>query len=136
MLPPRKDPFPNQDINTLLIGKYQSLPLHLPKFPIGYKSLRNKADHDLHEYTDTSHIDKYDSSRTDKDKSIDNLKSMNDKNSDDKYKEGNLQHQHGNESVINKTKEEESLIKRFMSMNFQKKVIQYVVGTVTSRGKK
>ena len=60
---------------------------------------------------------------------------MNNKNSDDKYKEENLQHQHDNESVINKTKEEEASIKLLMSMNFQQKVINYVIGTVTSCGK-
>ena len=38
----------------------------------------------------------------------------------DKYKEDNLQHQDGNESAINKTKEDEALIKRLMSMNFKK----------------
>ena len=30
---------------------------------------------------------------------------MNNKNIDDEYKEDNLQHQHGNESFINKAKE-------------------------------
>ena len=30
---------------------------------------------------------------------------MKKKNDDEKYKEENLQHQHGNESVINKTKD-------------------------------
>ena len=61
---------------------------------------------------------------------------MKNKNYYDEYKEDNFQHQHGNESVINKTKEEEELIRRLMSMNFQQKVIQYVIGTVTSCGKK
>ena len=44
---------------------------------------------------------------------------MNNKKSDEKYKEENLQRQHSNEIVINKTREEEALIKRLMSMNFQ-----------------
>ena len=117
-----------------MIEKYQILPPHLHKFPPGFKSLRNEAADDPHEYTDTSRTDKYDMSRTDKDKSIENLKSMNNKNSDDEYKEENSQHQHGNESVINKTKQEEAFIKRLMSMNFQQKVIHYVIGTVTSCG--
>ena len=92
-------------MNTLGIEKYQSLPPHLPKFPFGFKSLRNEGDCDHHESTYTSRTDKNYTSRTDKDDSIENLIAMNNKNSDDKYKEDNLKHQHGNESVINKTKE-------------------------------
>ena len=42
---------------------------------------------------------------------------MKNKNSDEKYKEENSKHQHGNEIAFNKTKEEEALMKRFMSMN-------------------
>ena len=42
---------------------------------------------------------------------------MKNTNGDEEYKEYNLQHQHGNENIINKTKEEESLIRRLMSMN-------------------
>ena len=37
--------------------------------------------------------------------SIENVKSMNNTNDDDKYKEDNSQHQDGNESFIIKTKE-------------------------------
>ena len=59
---------------------------------------------------------------------------MNNTNDYDEYKEDNLQHQDGNESVINKTKEEEALIKRLMSMNFKQNVIQYVIDIVTSCG--
>ena len=44
---------------------------------------------------------------------------MKNKNDDDKYKEENSQPQDGNKSVINKTKEEEALIKLLMSMNFK-----------------
>ena len=94
---PRKDPIPNQDINTLGARKYQSLPPQLPKFCPGYKSLIKKEDDDCHDYADTS--------RTDKEYSIYTIKFTNDKNSDDKYKEENSQHQHGNGTVINKTKE-------------------------------
>ena len=54
---------------------------------------------------------------------------------DDNYKDDNLQHRDVNESFINKTKEEESLIKRLMSMNFKQNVIQYVIDIVTSCGK-
>ena len=129
--PPRKDPIPNQNKNTLGIKKYQSLPPHVPKFSPGFKSLRNEADGDNHEYTDTSRTDKDDMSLTNQDNSIENLKSMKNKNDNEEYKEENLQHQNGNGRVINKTKEEEAFIKRLMSMNFQQKFIQYVIGTVT-----
>ena len=83
-----------------MIEKYQSLPPHLPKFPPGFKSLRNKADDDHHESSDTPHTDKDDFSRTDEDESIENLKFMSNKSSDGEYKENNLQHQHGYESGI------------------------------------
>ena len=59
---------------------------------------------------------------------------MENKNDDDEYKEDNSQHQHGSESVITKTKEEEALIRRLASMHFQEKFIQYGIGTVTSCG--
>ena len=36
-LPPRKDPIPNQDINTLGLKNYQYLPPHVPTFPPGFK---------------------------------------------------------------------------------------------------
>ena len=75
----RNDTITSQGINTLGIEKYQSLPPHLPKFTPRFKSLRNEAADDPNEYTDTSRTDKYDMSRTDKDKSIENLKSMNNK---------------------------------------------------------
>ena len=43
---PRNYPIPNQDINILITEKYQSIPLHLEKFPPGFKSLINEAhDH-------------------------------------------------------------------------------------------
>ena len=70
------------------IKKDQNLPPHLPKFCPGYNSLRNKADDDRHDSTYLS--------RTDKEDYIDNIKSMNQKNNDDKYKEIILQHQHSN----------------------------------------
>ena len=44
-------------------------------------------------------------SRTDQDDSIEDVKSMKNTNYDDEYKEDNSQHQHGNETDINKTKE-------------------------------
>ena len=55
-------------------------------------------------------------------------------NDDDEYKDDNYLHQHGNEIVINTTKEEEALIKRFMYMNFKQNVILYVIDIVTSCG--
>ena len=57
MLPLRNDPIPNQDKNTSGIEKYQILPPHVPKFPPGFKSLRNKVDDDHPESTDTSSTD-------------------------------------------------------------------------------
>ena len=43
---------------------------------------------------------------------------MKNKYDDDEYKEDNLQHQHDNETVFNKTKEERAFIGRLVSMNF------------------
>ena len=61
---------------------------------------------------------------------------MKNTNDDDKYKEYNLQHQHGNETVINKTKEEAALIKRLISMNSKQSFIQYVIDIDTSSWEK
>ena len=44
-------------------------------------------------------------SRTNRDDSIENGKAMKNTNNDEQYKEDNQQHQYGNESVINTTKE-------------------------------
>ena len=49
-LPPQKDPIQNQDKNTLDIEKDQILPPHVPQFPPVFKSLRNEANDDNHEY--------------------------------------------------------------------------------------
>ena len=35
--PPRKDPIPNQDTNTLGLQKYQCLPPHVPPYPPRFK---------------------------------------------------------------------------------------------------
>ena len=73
---------------------------------------------------------------------------MKNTNDDDKYKEGTLKHQYSNESFdnpktsdtsrnesfINTTKEEESLIKWLMTINFKRHAIQYVVDIVISCG--
>ena len=80
--PPRKDPIPNPDKNTLGIEKYQSLPTHVPKLPPGFKYLRNEANDDHHESTDNSRTDKDDTSRTDKDDSIENINTTRNKNYD------------------------------------------------------
>ena len=69
-------------------------------------------------------------------------------NDDDKYKEGTSKLQDGNERVdnpetsdtlcdesfIRTTKEEESLIKRLMTVNLKYHVIQYVIDMVTLCG--
>ena len=61
--PPRKDPILNQDKNTLGLQKDQCLQLHVPPFTPGFKSLRNNANDDIPETTNTSHTDKDDTSR-------------------------------------------------------------------------
>ena len=76
MYPPRKDPVPNQDKNTLGPQKYQCLPSRVPPFSSGFKSLRNEANNDNPETTDISRTDKYDTSRTNRDDFIENLKAM------------------------------------------------------------
>ena len=124
MSPPRKDLIPNQDINRLGNEKDQSLPPQLAKYFSGYKSLIHKAKDNHNDSTDTS--------RTDKEDYINNLKAINNKNIDDKYTYDNSQDNNSNESVINKTKEEEDLMDRLMSMNFPRKVINDVIGTINS----
>ena len=92
MLPPRKDPIPNQDINILGTKKYQILPPQLAKYPTGYKSLINKSEDGRNYSTDNS--------RTDKEYCVNNLKSINNKIIDDEYKYDNSQDHNSNESVI------------------------------------
>ena len=75
MSPPRTDTNPNQDKNILGLEKYQCLPSNVPLFYSGIKSLRNEADDDDHETTDTSRPDKDDTSHTNRNDSIENLKS-------------------------------------------------------------
>ena len=76
MSPPRKDPIPNQDKNTLGLQNDQFLPSHVPPFSSGFKSLRNKANDDNPETTDTSRINKYDTASTNQDDSIENVNAM------------------------------------------------------------
>ena len=74
-MPQRKDPIPDQNINMLGTKKYQNFPPQLPKFCPGYKLLRNEADDDSNDSTDMS--------RTDKEDFLENVKAMNNKNSDE-----------------------------------------------------
>ena len=76
MYPPRKGPIPNQDKNTLVIQKDLCLPSHVTPFSSGFKSLRNNSNDDNPETTDTSRTDKDDTSRTNWDYSIENVKAM------------------------------------------------------------
>ena len=128
MLPPRQYPITNQDTNILGTEKDQSLPPQLAKYTSGYKSLINEAEDGHYYYTDTS--------RTDKEDSVNNLKAVNDKNIDDEYKYDNSPDNNSNGSVINKTKEEEAFMERLIQMSFPREVINYVIGTITSCGKK
>ena len=82
MSPPRKDPIPNQDNNTLGLQRYQCLSSHVNTFSSVFKSLRNKANGDNPETKDTLRTDKDDTSRTNRYDSIENIKAM--KNDDDK----------------------------------------------------
>ena len=84
--PPRKDLIPNQDKNTLGLQKYQCLPPQLPPFNPGFKSLRNEANDDNPETIDTSITDKDDTSHTNQDDYIENVKATKNKNNYDKYK--------------------------------------------------
>ena len=84
--PPRKDPILNQDKNTLWLQKYQYLPPHIPPFPPGFKSLINQVNDYNPETTDTSGTDKDDTSCTNRNVSIENVKAMKNTNDDDEYK--------------------------------------------------
>ena len=64
MYTPRKDTNPNQNKNTLELQKDQYLPSHVTPFSSGFKSLKNEANDDNLETTDTSRTDKDDTSRT------------------------------------------------------------------------
>ena len=63
------------------------------------------------------------------------MKAINNKDNDDEYKYDNSQNHNINESFINKTEEEETLIEIFMPMNLPRKVVNYVIGTISSFGK-
>ena len=87
MSPPRKDPITNQYTNIFSTKKYQSLPLHLEKYPPGYKSLLNDA-HDTNS-TEDDRNDSTDNSFNKKEDYVNNLKVANNKDNDDKYKDEN-----------------------------------------------
>ena len=53
MSPPRKYLNPNQYVNILSTGKYQSHLPQLAKFPPGFKLLINKSKDDPNDSTDT-----------------------------------------------------------------------------------
>ena len=101
MSPLRKDPILNQDINRLITKKDQNIPPHFEKFPPGSKSFLNDAndpnstDYDLNDSTDTS--------RNEKEDSVNNMRVTNNKDIDDKYKDENSKSLNSNESFINKT---------------------------------
>ena len=101
MLPPRKDPIPNQDINILITKKYQILSPHLAKFPPGFKSLINDANDP--NSTEDDRNDSTDTSRNERKYSVNNLEVTNNKDIDDKYKYDNSKVLIINEKVINKT---------------------------------
>ena len=81
-MPPRKDPIPNEKKN-LGLPKYQCFLPHIPPFHPGFKSLRNVANYNNPDTTDTSRTDKDDTARTNVDDSIENVKSMKNKHYDD-----------------------------------------------------
>ena len=102
MFPPRKDLIPNQDIKMLGTKRDQIIPPQLAKLCPGYKSLINKEEDGCNDSTDIS--------RTDKEYSVDNLKSINNKNIDEGYKDENSQHHNSNESVIKKLNRKNHLL--------------------------
>ena len=74
---------------------------HVPPFSYGIKSLRNKANDDNPENTDTPRTDKDDTSHTNRYDSIKILQDTKNTNDDDEYKEDTSKHQDSNESVGN-----------------------------------
>ena len=119
------------------LNKDQCLTPCVPPFLPGYKRLLNKEYNDSTETTYTSQSEKDDTPHTNRDDSIEKVKDTKNTNDDYKYKEDTLKHQDVNECVdnpetsdtlrdasfIKKTKEEEALIKRSMTMNVNLHVI-------------
>ena len=73
---PRNDQIPNKNINTLGTKTDKSLPTQYSKYCTGYKSLIHEAEDDPNDSANTS--------RNDKEYSVNNLKAINNKNIDDK----------------------------------------------------
>ena len=130
MSPPRKYPVPNQDINRLITQQDPSIPPIMEKYTTGYKALFN----DTHEpySTEDNHDNSRDDSRNENEDSVNKLKVNNNDDNDDEYKDENSAALKNDESVINKTEEEEALIERLMSMDFPLKFLSYVIGTISS----
>ena len=76
MSPPIMHPIPNHDKNTLELPKYKCLPLYVPPLPPGFKLLRNEANDDNSVTIYTSRTDKDDTSLTNQDDYIENVKAM------------------------------------------------------------
>ena len=68
MLPPRKDPIPNQDSTIIINKKYPILPPLLEKWPTEYKSFIN--DTYFSNKTEVKHNDSKDNSYTENEDSV------------------------------------------------------------------
>ena len=79
MLPPRKDPIPNQDSNIIINQQYPIIPPLLEKYPTGYKPLFDESNYP--NKTEDGLNDSTDNSRSDID---DYLNKLNVKNDEDK----------------------------------------------------
>ena len=62
------------------------------------------------------------------------MKIINNKEMDDKYKDQNSKYHNSNESVTNKNPEEIPFIETLMSITFPLKVVNCVIGTISSCG--
>ena len=119
------------------LNKYQCLASEVPPFIFGNKILLNEENDDNPETTDTSQSEKDGTSHTSRYDYIEKVKDTKNTNDNDKYKEDTSKNQDSNEHVdnpetsdtlcdgifIKKTKEEEALIERLMTMNFKHHVI-------------
>ena len=120
MSPPRKDPITYQDKITLVPQKDQCLTSDVPPFLPRIKSLRNEENDDNPKTTNNSNTEKDDTSHTDRDNSIANVKEMKNNNDDDKYKEDTLKHQDGKKSVDNPESLDTSLNEKFINTTKEK----------------
>ena len=83
------------------LNKYQCLTTDIPPFLPRNKILINEGNDDNPEDTDTSQYEKYDTSHTTRDDSIEKAKETKNTYDDDEYKENTSKHQDGNERVDN-----------------------------------